>query len=81
MGELLIFINNNVILVGATVGVFLLAVFNELKIKEGDICGLTPTEAVKIINQSAEIYDLRKSGPYNQKHIIGATNVAPIICF
>jgi len=77
MGELLIFINNNVILVGATVGVFLLAVFNELKIKEGDICGLTPTEAVKIINQNAEIYDLRKPDSYNQKHIIGATNIEP----
>ena len=77
MGELLVFINNNGILVGATVGVFLLAVFNELKIKEGDICGLTPTEAVKIINQNAEIYDLRKSDPYNQKHIVGATNVEP----
>ena len=77
MGELLLFINNNVILVGATVGVFLLAVFNELKIKEGDICGLTPTEAVKIINQNAEIYDLRKPDSYNQKHIIGATNIEP----
>ena len=79
MGELLIFINNNGILVGATVGIFLLAVFNELKIKEGDICGLTPTEAVKIINQNAEIYDLRKPDPYNQKHIIGAKNIEPEI--
>ena len=47
MGELLVFINSNVWLVGGTVGVFLLAVFNELKIKEGDVCGLTPIEAVK----------------------------------
>ena len=75
MGEILEFINNNVLLVGGTVGVFLLAVFNELKIKEGDVCGLTPIEAVKMINQNAVVYDLRKPDSYNQKHILGATNV------
>ena len=75
MGEILEFINNNALLVGGTVGVFLLAVFNELKIKEGDVCGLTPIEAVKIINQNAVVYDLRKPDSYNQKHILGATNV------
>ena len=65
MGELLVFINSNVWLVGGTVGVFLLAVFNELKIKEGDVCGLTPIEAVKMINQNAVVYDLRKPDSYN----------------
>ena len=77
MGEILDFINNNVLLVGGTVGVFLLAVFNELKIKEGDVCGLTPIEAVKMINQNAVVYDLRKPDSYHQKHILGATNVEP----
>ena len=38
MGEILEFINNNTLLVSGTVGVFLLAIFNELKIKES-ICG------------------------------------------
>ena len=59
MGEILEFINNNTLLVSGTVGVFLLAIFNELKIKEGDVCGLTPIEAVKMINQNAVVYDLR----------------------
>ncbi len=76
MGEILEFINNNALLVGGTVGVFLLAIFNELKIKEGAVCGLTPIEAVKIINQNAVVYDLRKPDSYNQKHILGATNIA-----
>jgi len=75
MGEILEFINNNALLVSGTMGVFLLAVFNELKIKEGDVCGLTPIEAVKMINQNAVVYDLRKPDSYNQKHILGATNV------
>ena len=75
MTEILDFINSNALLVGATVIVFLLAVFNELKIKESDICGLTPIEAVKLINQNAVVYDLRSPTTYNQKHIIGATNI------
>ena len=77
MGEILEFINNNTLLGGGTVGVFLLAVFNELKIKEGDVCGLTPIEAVKMINQNAVVYDLRKPDSYSQKHILGATNIEP----
>jgi len=77
MGEILEFINNNALLVSGTMGVFLLAVFNELKIKEGDVCGLTPIEAVKMINQNAVVYDLRKPDSYSQKHILGATNVEP----
>ena len=75
MAEILDFINNNTLLVGAMVTIFLLAIFNELKIKEGDICGLTPIEAVKLINQNAVVYDLRNPTTYNQKHIIGATNI------
>jgi len=77
MTEILDFINNNALLVGAMVIVFLLAVFNELKIKEGDVCGLTPIEAVRLINQNAVIYDLRSPTTYKQKHILGATNIGP----
>ena len=77
MAEILEFINSNALLVGATVSVFLLAIFNELKIKEGDVCGLTPIEAVKMINQNAVVYDLRKPDSYSQKHILGATNIEP----
>ena len=57
--NLIEFINNYPLLVGGTIGVFLLAVSNELKIKESNICGLTPAEAVKLINNNAVIYDLR----------------------
>ena len=35
------FVNDNLILVSLTIFVFLLAIFNELKIKEGNICGLS----------------------------------------
>jgi len=69
------FINNNALLVGGTLGVFLLAVFNELKIKESNICGLTPLEAVRLINNNAAIYDLRDPKDFEKKHILNAVNV------
>jgi rhodanese-related sulfurtransferase len=73
--SLIEFINNNTLLVGGTLGVFLLAIFNELKIKESNICGLTPLEAVKLINNNALIYDLRDSKDFEKKHILNAVNI------
>ena len=61
------FINENLILVSLTIFVFLLAIFNELKIKEGNICGLSPVQAVKLINQNAMIFDLRNEKDVQKK--------------
>ena len=69
------FINTYPLLVGGTIGVFLLAVFNELKIKESNICGLTPAEAVKLINNNAVVYDLREPKDFDKKHILNAINL------
>lgn len=60
------FINDNLILVSITMFVFLLAIFNELKIKEGNICGLSPMQAVKLINQNAVIFDLRDKNEFEK---------------
>ena len=64
------FINENLILVSLTIFVFLLAIFNELKIKEGNICGLSPVQAVKLINQNAMIFDLRNENDFEQAFYI-----------
>jgi len=64
------FINENLILVSVTIFVFLLAIFNELKIKEGNICGLSPMQAVKIINQNAVVLDLRNKNDFEKKHLL-----------
>jgi len=74
--DLMEFINNQPLLIGGTIGVFLLAVFNELKIKESNICGLTPAEAVKLINNNAVVYDLREPKDFDKKHILNAINLA-----
>jgi len=68
------FVNENLILVSLTIFVFLLAIFNELKIKEGNICGLSPLQAVKLINQNAVIFDLRNESEFEKKHLIDSQN-------
>ena len=68
------FINENLILVSLTIFVFLLAIFNELKIKEGNICGLSPLQAVQLINQNAVIFDLRNRSEFEKKHLIDSHN-------
>ena len=70
------FINENLILVSLTMFVFLLAIFNELKIKEGNICGLSPMQAVKIINQNAVVLDLRNKNDFEKKHLLDSQNIA-----
>ena len=73
--SLIEFINNSPLLVGSTIALFLLAVFNELKIKEANICGLTPAEAVKLINNNAVVYDLREQKDFEKRHILNAINI------
>jgi len=73
--SLIEFINNSPLLVGSTIALFLLAVFNELKIKEANICGLTPAEAVKLINNNAVVYDLREQRDFEKRHILNAINI------
>ncbi len=69
------FINDNLILVSITMFVFFLAIFNELKIKEGNICGLSPMQAVKLINQNAVIFDLRDKNEFEKKHLLDSQNI------
>jgi rhodanese-related sulfurtransferase len=52
-------------------------VFNELKIKEANICGLSTTDSVKLINQNSLIFDIGPAERYAQKHLLGAANKKP----
>mgnify|MGYP003319929028 CR=1 FL=1 len=46
----------------------------ELKIKEGNISGLSPLQAVQLINQNAVIFDLRNQAEFEKKHLIDSQN-------
>ena len=77
MEVLIEFINNHPMLALGCVGFFLLAVFNELKIKEANICGLSTTASVKLINQTSLIFDVGNADRYAKKHLLGAANKKP----
>tara|TARA_B110000014_G_C19722449_1_gene377555 strand:+ start:107 stop:517 length:411 start_codon:yes stop_codon:yes gene_type:complete len=76
MDQLIEFTNNNLLLVAASIGLFLAAIFNELKIKEGDICGLSTIDAVKLINKNSIIIDLRTPNAFEDKHVLNSINMA-----
>ena len=77
MEQLFEFANNHSLLVSGCVGLFLLAIFNELKIKEANLCGLSTVNAVKLINQNALLFDLRASEQFSTKHLLSSKNVEP----
>jgi len=77
MDLLIEFINNHPMLALGCVGFFLLAVFNELKIKEANICGLSTIDSVKLINQNSLIFDVGNADRYAKKHLLGAVKKKP----
>ena len=74
METLVEFINNHPILALGCVGFFLLAVFNELKIKEANICCRSTMDSVKLINQNSLIFDVGNPDRYAKKHLLGAVS-------
>jgi len=76
MDQLIEFTNNNLLVVAASIGFFLAAIFNELKIKEGDVCGLSTIDAVKLINKNSTIIDLRAPDAFEKKHLLNSINMA-----
>ena len=60
----------------ASIGLFLAAIFNELKIKEGDVCGLSTIDAVKLINKNSVVIDLRTPDAFQKKRLLNSTNMA-----
>ena len=77
MEQLFEFANNHSLMVAGCIGLFLLAIFNELKIKEANLCGLSTVNAVKLINQNALLFDLRASEQFSTKHLLNSKNVEP----
>lgn len=76
MEQLIEFTNSNLLLVAASIGLFLAAIFNELKIKEGDVCGLSTIDAVKLINKNSMVIDLRTPDAFRKKRLLNSTNMA-----
>ena len=78
MDQILEFTNNNLLLVALSIGVFLAALFNELKIKEGDICGLSTIDAIKFINDKKYSNAFKESSKLAYETALTISNLTKI---
>ena len=69
------FINNNLIISAGLILSFLLLIFNELRIKKQQIANIDPYKAVQLINNGANIFDLRSAELFKKGHIVNSKNL------
>lgn len=75
MERILEFAGNHTLLVFALVTSFLLVLFSEIRRKAGALSTVEATAAVKLINNDAEVIDLRSAEAFGRGHIVNARNV------
>jgi rhodanese-related sulfurtransferase len=75
MGQLAEFAGNHVLLVLGLMASFALVAAYEIRLKATGVTQVSPSEAVKLINRSAMIIDVRSPEAYRSGHIVNAKNV------
>ena len=75
MTRLIEFITRHPLLVGATALAVLAAVIYELMVRARVSVGVSPREAVRLINQGATVMDMREAAVFGSSHIVDAVNV------
>jgi rhodanese-related sulfurtransferase len=76
MDQLAEFAGNHVLLVLGLLGSFALAVGYELRLKASGLTQVSAGEAVKLINRSAIVLDIRSPEAYRSGHIVNAKNIS-----
>jgi rhodanese-related sulfurtransferase len=74
MDQLIEFTNNNLLLVSGTFLMALAVVFYEIRQRAQSVFEISPTQAVRLINQGARVVDVREADKFTLGHIIGALN-------
>lgn len=69
------FAGNHTVLVFALVTSFLLVIFTELRRKSAGVSSIEAPDAVRLINNDANIIDLRNAEAFSRGHIVNARNV------
>lgn len=78
MDQVIEFAGNNLLLVGGFVAVLGLLTWTEVMRKVQGLTELTPTEAVRWINDpNAVVIDISSLADYNKGHIVNARHVLP----
>lgn len=75
MEQLLEFTNNHLLLTGGLVASGFLLLFSEYKLQAGSGSNLSVAEAIKMINEDAQVLDIRSAEAFAKGHITGAKNL------
>lgn len=75
MDQLAEFAGNHVLMVLALIGSFGLVATYELRLRAAGVTQVSPSDAVKLINKSAVIVDVRSADAFASGHIANARNI------
>jgi rhodanese-related sulfurtransferase len=77
MDRLLEYLQKHPILAGLAVAMALAVLVFELRSRRSGYAALRPQEAIQLMNQGAQLYDLRDAAGYAAGHINGAKHLDP----
>lgn len=75
MEQLAEFAGNHFILVSGLIGAFGLVAAYELRLRAQGLTHVSPTDAVKLINRSALVVDVRTPEAYRSGHLVNSRNL------
>lgn len=75
MEQLAEFAGNHVLLTLALIGAFALVVVTELRLKTQGLTHVSPGDAVRLINKSAHVIDVRSAEAFSEGHIANSRNI------
>jgi rhodanese-related sulfurtransferase len=77
MDRLLEYLQKHPFLVSLAVAMGLAVLFYELRLRRLSYAALRPQEVIQLMNQGAQLYDMREGGAYAAGHINGAKHLDP----
>jgi rhodanese-related sulfurtransferase len=77
MERLLEYISHHSLLVSLAVAMALAVLVFELRTRSQNFSGLQPQEAIRLMNQGAQVVDLRDAAAFAAGHVTGARHLGP----
>lgn len=75
MEKVIEFAANHPYLILAAVGLAILVIVNEIRLRQQGGSGVSPSQLVSLINQGAIVVDVRNPDQFAHGHIVDATNI------
>ena len=76
MADLVDFADNHKLLVLGLIGSWCLVMVYEMRLKTQSLTNVSPTDAVRLINQGAMVIDVRSPTAFQTGHIVNARHIA-----